>query len=92
MVTNLMCKTTVRNQYTHSPNIWTTNDQQSSPTGFLYGNTTVEYPIKCLEAYSFVNRTIRNWNQLPEEALETFPCKPKVFRKRFKKAVINGVK
>jgi hypothetical protein len=25
--------------------------------------------------YSFVNRTIKNWNQLPAEALGNFPCK-----------------
>jgi len=24
--------------------------------------------------YSLVNRTIKNWNQLPDEALGTFPC------------------
>ena len=42
--------------------------------------------------YSFVNRTIKNWNQLPAEALETFPCKPKIFRNRVRKAIINGVK
>jgi hypothetical protein len=30
--------------------------------------------------YSFVNRTIQNWNQLPAEAFGTFPCKSKVFR------------
>jgi len=29
--------------------------------------------------YSFVNRTIKNWNQLPAEALWTSPCKPKIF-------------
>ena len=40
--------------------------------------------------YSFVNRTIKNWNQLPAEALGTFPCKPKNFRER--KETINGVK
>jgi len=42
--------------------------------------------------YSFVNRTIKNWNQLPAEAEGTFPCKPKIFRNRVRKAVINGVK
>ena len=42
--------------------------------------------------YSFVNKTIKNWNQLPAEALGTFPCKPKIFRDRVRKAVINGVK
>jgi hypothetical protein len=24
--------------------------------------------------YSFVNRTIKNWDQLPKEELRTFPC------------------
>ena len=42
--------------------------------------------------YSFVNRTIKNWNQLPAVALGTFPCKPKIFRKSVRKASINGVK
>jgi hypothetical protein len=32
--------------------------------------------------YSFVNRTIKLWNNLPAEALVTFPCKPHIFRKR----------
>jgi hypothetical protein len=42
--------------------------------------------------YSFVNRTIKIWNQLPAEVLGTFPCKPNTFRKRVRKAIINGVK
>jgi len=42
--------------------------------------------------YSFVNRTIKYWNQLAAEALGTFPCKPKIFRNRVRKAFINGVK
>ena len=42
--------------------------------------------------YSFVNRTIKNWNQIPAEALETFPCKSKIFRNRVRKGNINGVK
>ena len=42
--------------------------------------------------YSFVNRTIENGNQLPAEALVTFHCKPKIFRKIVRKAIINGVK
>jgi len=41
--------------------------------------------------YFFVNRTIKNWNQLPADVLETFTCKPKVFRKRFRRAVTSGV-
>jgi hypothetical protein len=42
--------------------------------------------------YSFVNRTIKNWNQLPAELLGTFPCKLKIYRNRVRKAIINGVK
>jgi hypothetical protein len=41
--------------------------------------------------YSFVNRTIRLWNQLPEAVLGTLSCKPSNFRKRVRK-VINKVK
>jgi len=33
-----------------------------------------------IEKYSFVNRTIKNWNQHPAEALGTSSCKPKNFR------------
>jgi len=42
--------------------------------------------------YSFVDRTIKNWNQIPAEALGTFPCKPTIFRKKVRKAIINGRK
>jgi len=42
--------------------------------------------------YSFVNRTIKNWNQLPAEALGTFPCKTKIFRNGIRKTIVNGVK
>ena len=45
-----------------------------------------------IEKYSFVNRTIKNWNQLPVEALGTVPFKPKICRRRVRKAIINGVK
>ena len=45
-----------------------------------------------IRKYSFVNRTTKNWNQLPAEALWTFPCKPKIFRNGVGKAIINGVK
>jgi hypothetical protein len=41
--------------------------------------------------YSFVNRTIQLWNQLPEYALGTLSCKPSSSRKRVRK-VINKVK
>jgi hypothetical protein len=42
--------------------------------------------------YSFVNRTIKLWNDLPAEALGTFPCKPYVFRRRVRKLNISDVK
>jgi len=37
--------------------------------------------------YSCVNRAIKNWSQLPAEALGNFRCKPKSFRKRVRKAI-----
>ena len=45
-----------------------------------------------IRKYCFVNRIIQKWNQLLAEALGTIPCKPKTFRKRVRKAIINGVK
>ena len=45
-----------------------------------------------VEKYSFVNSTIKNWNQLPSEPLGTFPCKPIIFRKKFRKAIIKRLK
>jgi hypothetical protein len=41
--------------------------------------------------YSFVNRTIQVWNQLPADVLGTLSCKPINFRKRVRK-VINRAK
>jgi hypothetical protein len=46
---------------------------------------------KDIGKYSFVNRTIKNLNQLAAEALETFTCKPKIFRRRIRKAIISGM-
>jgi hypothetical protein len=40
--------------------------------------------------YSFMNRTIQDWNQLPAEVLEILPCKPNTLKKRVRK-VINEV-
>ena len=42
--------------------------------------------------YFFVNRTTKNWNQLLAEALGAFPFKPKILRKRIRKAIVSGVK
>jgi len=38
-----------------------------------------------VDKYSFVNRTIKSWNQLPASLLASFPCKLNTFRKRVKK-------
>ena len=37
--------------------------------------------------YSFVNRTIQNWNQLPAEVLGNLPCKTITFKKGVRKAI-----
>ena len=39
--------------------------------------------------YSFVNRTIQDWNQLPAEVLGTLPCKLNTLKKRVRKAIIE---
>jgi len=39
--------------------------------------------------YSFVNRTIQHWNQLPTEVLGILPCKPITFKKRVRKVIIE---
>jgi len=39
--------------------------------------------------YSFVNRTIQHWNQLPVEVLGILPCKPIIFKKRVRKVIIE---
>jgi hypothetical protein len=46
----------------------------------------------CMGKYSFVNRTMTNWNRLLAETLGSFPCKSKIFRKRIRKAVVSGLK
>jgi len=39
--------------------------------------------------YSFVNRTIQHWNQLPAEVLGILPWKPITFKKRVGKVKIE---
>ena len=41
--------------------------------------------------YSFVNKTIQDWNQLPAEVLGTLPCKLKTLKKRVRKAIIEVI-
>jgi hypothetical protein len=45
-----------------------------------------------VEKYSFVNRTITDWNQLSGEVLGTSPGKPRIFRKRVRKVITIEVK
>ena len=40
--------------------------------------------------YSFVNRTIKSWNQLPASVLASLPCKPNSFRKMVKTVVTSN--
>ena len=39
--------------------------------------------------YSFVNRTIQHWNQIPADVLGTLPCNPITFKKRVRKVIIE---
>ena len=39
--------------------------------------------------YSFVNRTIQHWNQLPAEVLGILPCTPITLKKRVRKVIIE---
>ena len=39
--------------------------------------------------YSFINSTIKSWNQLPAGLLDSFPCKINTFRKRVKIVVTS---
>ena len=42
-----------------------------------------------IRKYSFVNRTIQHWNQLPAEVLGILPCKLITFKKRVRKVIIE---
>jgi len=42
-----------------------------------------------IQKYSFVNRTIQDWSQLPRAALGTLPCKLNTLKKRVRKAIIE---
>jgi hypothetical protein len=49
-----------------------------------------------IDNYSFVNKSIENWDQISTEALgltlKDYACKPRIFRKRVRKAITNGLK
>jgi hypothetical protein len=59
------------------------------------GKLGAESKILISGKYSFVNRTIQLWNQLPADALGTLSCRPSNFRKRVRKMIsevkCNGV-
>jgi hypothetical protein len=42
-----------------------------------------------VDKYSFVNRTIKDWNSLPAGILAPFPCQLNTFRKRVREAVTS---
>jgi hypothetical protein len=54
---------------------------------------TVKSVIQCSSKYvsrhSFVNRTIKTWNQLPAGLLASFPSKLNTFRKRVENVVTS---
>jgi hypothetical protein len=52
-------------------------------------NIRVREKRKDIGKYSFVNRTINLWNQLPAEALETFPSRSNIFKKKVGKVIIS---
>jgi hypothetical protein len=45
-----------------------------------------------IDKYSYVNRTIKLWNQLTAEGLATYPCRSHIFKKRARKVIIREVK
>ena len=51
------------------------------------------YKVRCLQQktdnrkYSFLNRTIKEWNSLPAEVFEPFPKNIKLFIKNISKVV-----
>jgi hypothetical protein len=44
---------------------------------------------KAIGKYSFANRTIQLWNQLPADAVGTFSCKSRNFRRRVRKVIVD---
>jgi hypothetical protein len=67
--------------------VYFTATSVSDNRALIYNSTRMD-----IGKNSFANRTIKNWNQISAEALGTFLCKPKIFRKIVRKAIINRVK
>jgi len=42
-----------------------------------------------ISKYSFANRTIKLWNQLPAEAIAAFPCKSYTFREKITRVIVR---
>ena len=51
-----------------------------------------QLPGKYIEKYSFVNRAIILWNQMPAKALKSLPCKSHIFRRSFREVIISEEK
>ena len=60
--------------------------------GSTEGDGSSDYSHTDIVKYSFVNRTIKLWNQLAAEALATFPCKSHIFRKRVREVNVSKEK
>jgi hypothetical protein len=60
-------------------------------SSYRIGKLGAESKMTDIGIYSFTDRTIQLWNQLPADALRTFSCKTSNFRIRVRK-VINEVK
>jgi hypothetical protein len=68
----------------HGPYYQTRDDQDQK--------IRVRKQIIDIEKYSIVNRTIKLWNQLPAEALATFPWRSHNFKKGVRKIIMSEVK
>ena len=67
--------------------MWHVWEEQECIQGFGAKIRWKETTLTDVGKYSFVNRTITNWIQLPASLLASFPCKLSTFRKRVKNVV-----
>jgi hypothetical protein len=56
----------------------------------ILGNILTLGNILDIGKYSFLNRTIQRWNNLPAEVFENPPCKHITFKRKVRKAIIKG--
>jgi len=55
----------------------------------IIGKLGLGKKITNVDKYSFINRTIKSWNQSPASLLASFRCKLNTFRKRVKNVVTS---